>query len=132
MKRLYILLFTALLFNPSFLYSQSNEEEKYKNAIYKESDVPKYELPELLKSFNGKKITNVRQWERIRKPEILNFFAENLYGKVPKPQYPIQKDFKVTNIDTTFLDGLCTRKDILITHSNQLGKSRTSFGHVHS
>lgn len=120
MKRYYILLFAMVFFVPEFLFSQ--EEEKYKEAIYRESDVPEYELPELLKSFNGKKITNVHQWEHIRKPEILKFFAENLFGEVPDPQYPIQKEFKVVKVDSTYLDGLCTRKDIIITHSNKLGK----------
>lgn len=50
---------------------------------YDESKVPDYKLPDPLKTFSGREIKTVRQWEKIRKPELLNFFSTNVYGKVP-------------------------------------------------
>lgn len=99
----------------------AQEEEKYKDANYKEENVPAYELPELLKTFDGKKIGSARQWERLRRPEIIRFYAENMFGKVPEPQYPVKKEFKVVKEDSTCLEGLCTRKDITVRFFNEKG-----------
>ena len=52
-------------------------------TIDEESKVPKYILPELLKSDSGKKIETQIEWERIRRPEILEHFAGQMYGKIP-------------------------------------------------
>ena len=95
--------------------------KKYIGAIYKEKDVPEYELPELFTTFDGKKVRTVKQWENIRRPEIMKFFAENLYGKVPIPVEPIKKTFKVVKEDNSCLEGLCTRKDIVMTFKNKKG-----------
>ena len=118
--RKYVLSIVAfMVFFPVFLMAQ--EENKYKEANYKEENVPAYELPDLLTTFSGKKITSVRQWEQIRRPEIMKFFAENMYGKVPTPQYPVKKEFKVVKEDSTCLEGLCTRKEIMVRFSNEKG-----------
>ena len=50
---------------------------------YDESKVPHFEVPDPLRSFDGKKIKNTRQWERKRKPELLEFFTSNVYGRIP-------------------------------------------------
>ncbi len=50
---------------------------------YDESKVPKFELPDPLISFEGKKINSIRKWEKDRRPELLNFFTSQVYGKVP-------------------------------------------------
>ncbi|MCE4564222.1 acetylxylan esterase [Maribellus sp. CM-23] len=52
-------------------------------ANYDESKVPAFKLPDPLVTFNGKKIKNVKQWEKKRRPELLHFFTENFYGEVP-------------------------------------------------
>ncbi len=48
-----------------------------------ESKVPVYNLPKMLVSAHGRKIRNVKQWEKIRRPELLKLFAQEIYGKVP-------------------------------------------------
>ncbi len=53
------------------------------NANYDESKVPEYELPTLLKSNSGRKIKQVKQWEKIRRPEILKLFKQEVYGSIP-------------------------------------------------
>jgi len=50
-------------------------------ANYDESKVPSYTLPELLTLQNGKKVTDAKTWMKERRPEILQLFATNVYGK---------------------------------------------------
>lgn len=52
-------------------------------ANYDESKIPDFTLPDPLVTFNGKKIKNVKQWEKKGRPELLKFFTENVYGEVP-------------------------------------------------
>lgn len=51
---------------------------------YDESKVPPYKLPEALLTSAGKRITNTEQWNKMRRPEILRLFEENVYGVMPK------------------------------------------------
>ena len=97
-------------------------EGKYNEANYTESEVPGYVLPDLLTSFDGLKISSATEWEKTRKPEIIHFFEQNMYGEVPVPTSPIVKSFELLSKDTTILDGLCTRKDIQITFKNETGE----------
>jgi hypothetical protein len=98
------------------------QDEKYKEAIYMESDVPEYELPDVLRTFDNKKIKSSTEWETVRRPEVMKFFEENLYGKVPKPVDPVIKTFELVSEDKTFLDGLCTKKHIIIRFKNSRGR----------
>lgn len=50
---------------------------------YDESKVPEFTVTDPLTTFKGRKVRNVRVWEKKRRPELLNFFTENVYGKVP-------------------------------------------------
>ena len=40
-------------------------------------------VPELLVTERGERVTDVGLWERVRKPEILKWFRENVYGERP-------------------------------------------------
>ena len=95
---------------------------KYLEANYDESKVPKYVLPDVLSTFNGEKIETVKDWEEKGRPEIANFFEQNMFGEVPTPISEIKKSFKLVSEDKTLLNGLCTRKDIEITFHNTIGK----------
>jgi hypothetical protein len=94
---------------------------KYNGAIYQEKDVPEYTLPEVLKTFDGKTIKSAKQWEKSAKPEIINYFEQYIFGEVPIPLSPIEQTFEIISIDTTILEGLCTRKDVRITFKNEIG-----------
>ena len=109
-----------LLILSTFLYSTTgySQDEKFQHAIISKKDVPTYILPDLLTSFNGKKVASMQEWSKVRQPEIMNFFAENLYGKQPIPSESIKKSFTVLEEDKTFMDGLCTKKKIMVTFSN--------------
>jgi len=119
MKEIYLLLVLVL---GGIGAMAQNYEGKYLEANYEESRVPEFSLPDILKSFAGEQISTVQQWEQMRRPEIVDFFARNIYGEVPSPSSPIQKTFQLVSEDTSLLGGLCTRKDILISFENEQGK----------
>lgn len=83
---------------------------------YDESKVPAYTLPELLKTSSGKMVNNVKTWEQVRRPELLQLFAENVYGQTPKSFDNIR--FTTVKEDTAAMDGRARLKevDISVTH----------------
>ena len=47
------------------------------------SDILAYELPDPLVFNNGKSVKTSRQWEKKRRAEVLEVFAQEMYGHVP-------------------------------------------------
>ena len=72
-KRLLPLFVLLVVFTTLRAYSQ-----KQTKTNYDENKVPAYTLPELLKAANGKPITSVKEWEKIRRPELLSLFTEQM------------------------------------------------------
>lgn len=87
---------------------------------YFEEKVPSYKLPELLKTLQGKRVKNVKMWEKKRRNEILELFRENVYGRVPLTSYA--KSFNLVNEDKNAMEGRATLKQVDITISSE-GKS---------
>ncbi len=50
---------------------------------YDESKVPEFTVTNPLLSFNLKKVKNAKDWEKKRRPELLNYFTQNMFGEVP-------------------------------------------------
>lgn len=50
---------------------------------YDESKVPAYTLPDPLLTLSGQRVKNVRTWEKVRRPEVLRLFEDNIYGQMP-------------------------------------------------
>lgn len=88
---------------------------------YDESKVPAYTLPELLVSENGHKISDVKDWESIRRPEILRLFTEQVYGKSPKA--PAKLRYRVLSVDKKALGGKASRKEVEVFFSDQSDRS---------
>lgn len=63
------------------LYCPQVQSQQLTN--YDENLVPKLVLPDLLVSFEGNRIQSVEEWETIRKPEIVQAFADEMYGQLP-------------------------------------------------
>ena len=59
-------------------------------------------------------------WNKERRPEILELFRKNVYGRVPETPY--KKSFKVVNEDKTAMGGNATLKQVDITITAE-GKS---------
>jgi hypothetical protein len=81
------------------------------NENMDESKVNPYTLPDLLNS-KGRKIATAKQWERVRRPEILSLYQQHVYGRIPGR--PPAMHFTTTNIDTHALQGKATRKEVTI------------------
>ena len=89
------------------LHAQNHEESNYD-----ESKVPAYSLPDVLKTSNDKTIKNKKAWEKIRRPEVLTLFEDNIYGQVPKSFEDIR--FSVLSEDKNSMNGKAHRKEVLI------------------
>ena len=50
---------------------------------YDEALVPEYTLPDPLTCNDGTKVTTVEQWEKVRRPEILEQFQREMFGRLP-------------------------------------------------
>ena len=66
-----------LVFLAQSAFSQREETN------YDEAKVPLFQLPDPLRTFDGKTIGTVREWEELRRPELLDFFTDQVYGRVP-------------------------------------------------
>jgi len=102
--------------------SFAQEKEWESNVIYSETQVPFYELPDPLVTCEGKRITTVEEWEQIRRPQIMAMFAGTVYGRIPEPEQEVKQEYEVLSMDENFMDGLCTRKILLIKFSNHRGE----------
>jgi hypothetical protein len=84
---------------------------------YDESKVPAYTLPSLLTTSNGVKILNKKEWITKRRPELIELFTSQVYGRVPSTSY--KKSIQVVRTDPNAMDGLATLKLVDITISAQ-------------
>ena len=54
-------------------------------ANYDESKANPYpEIPELMKTNSGKKVKTAKQWYEVRRPEIIEDFEREIYGRLPE------------------------------------------------
>ncbi|WP_298650165.1 acetylxylan esterase [uncultured Proteiniphilum sp.] len=83
---------------------------------YNESKVPAYILPDLLEGNNGEKITSIEQWEKQRRPELLELFASQVYGQTPDAK--IDVTYELLTEDPNVMDGKATGKQVKFTFSN--------------
>jgi hypothetical protein len=69
-------------------------------------------LPDPLTTCAGDKVTTVAQWQKTRRPELLELFRTNVYGRVPAT--PVKLNFNVFDEDSKALDGTAIRKQVAI------------------
>ena len=93
------------------------------DVIYDQSKILHYDLPPLLVTAEGKKITSAEEWKNIRRPQILSLFANLVYGRVPQPESPIKIEFEVKKTNPNFMGGKATRKDVQIRFRNDKGRT---------
>lgn len=74
-------------------------------------------FPNPLKNSHGNLINSADSWQTLRRPEILELFRTQVYGR--SPAKPTALAFRVTSSDPSALDGLATRKEITVTFSNR-------------
>lgn len=78
---------------------------------YNESKVGTYTLPNPLINANGKPVKTQADW-RSRRAELIQLFAENVYGQTPKQAVKLR--FQTTHTDNNALNGLAIRKQVSI------------------
>ncbi|MEI6276339.1 MAG: acetylxylan esterase [Prolixibacteraceae bacterium] len=121
MNKLFKLLIVISL--PLGLFAQTKEKpqvppdtlnQKVDRPInYDEEKVPAYHLPDLLTCANGHKVTGKKEWANIRRPELLELFTTQVFGRVPGTPY--QKTIRVVKTDPNAMNGAATLKLIDIT-----------------
>lgn len=57
-------------------------------TISEESKVPPYTLPDPLVCADGRKVTDARTWEEVRRPEVFRLVEENMFGRTPDTRKP--------------------------------------------
>jgi hypothetical protein len=82
------------------------------DAHYDESKVPDYRLPDPLLAVDGTRIADAKSWTEFRRPQILELFEREMYGKAPGR--PVGMDFEVRSVEEGALQGKATRKEVVI------------------
>ena len=99
-----LLFLTALFMSGYVVQAQSRGEN------YDETKVPVYTLPDPLICENGDPVTSIKQWETVRRPELLQLFATRLYGVTPQESIPVE--YLQLDEKTDALDGKATCKQV--------------------
>jgi hypothetical protein len=99
-----------------FLFIIKTTFAQFNDVNYDESKVPSFVVPNPLETFNEKKVKNVKKWEKKRRPELLKFFTENVYGRVPG-------ELKIASVEVVetgenAINGKATRKQVELTFRN--------------
>ncbi len=94
---------------------------------YDETKVPEYVLPDVIKMTNRKQVRNIGDWEKIRRPQILRLFEDNIYGQFAKSMDSLR--FTVTE-NKSSMEGKSVLRKVLIQvshHGKTLGINLTLF-----
>src|SRR2546422_1209364 len=75
---------------------------------YDEAKVGSYRLPDPLVLQNGEAVRDPAAWNRRRRPEILELFKAQVYGR--NPARPADLRFEVAEVDERALAGAAIRK----------------------
>ncbi len=67
-------------------------------------------LPDVLKTFDGKPVTDAKTWFDVRRPELLKFFETQYYGKIPATAPKIK--WEVVSTDKNALEGKAIMKTL--------------------
>jgi hypothetical protein len=80
------------------------------DIIYDEARVPAYRLPDPLALSDGSIVDDARIWSERRRPELLDLFAQHVYGRTPtgKPEVRFERRL----VDATALGGAATRTEL--------------------
>ncbi len=72
-------------------------------------------LPDPLLTLDGQSVTNTTEWETVRRPEVVSFFAQYMYGHMPAAE---EISFNVDAVDANYLDGTAIKKQVSINYGS--------------
>lgn len=101
-----LLSLTAIAFSLSIATPAISADD----ANYTESKIPPYQLPDPLTFSDGRPVDTPEKWRNERRPELLELFAEHVYGHAPESHPEVE--FRVRKEVDDFLDGKATLKEI--------------------
>ncbi len=79
---------------------------------YDEAKVPAYTLPNPLVQASGQTVDDADTWFKRRRPEIIDTFAREVYGR--SPGRPASMRFETKSIDSQALGGKAVRKEVAV------------------
>jgi hypothetical protein len=80
----------------------------------------KVELPDVLTTQGGQKVTTSQQWTTQRRPEVLELFRQHVYGRAPVER-PAALKFE-PSLTPNMMNGTATRKLVNISYEGRGGK----------
>lgn len=80
-----------------------------------ESKVPPYVLPDPLRLKDGSRIARASTWKQRQRPELIEQFSREMYGRTPVAAGPLGVHAEVTDNDPQALEGRAVRKQITLT-----------------
>ena len=83
-------------------------------------------VPDLLTTEKGERVRDATAWEKVRKPEILEFFRREVYGRRPV-QRPPHLEFSSVAPDRVMMDGAAVRKRIRVEYGGSHGTNSFVF-----
>jgi hypothetical protein len=79
------------------------------------------DLPDPLTTVSGEKVTSARVWQKTRRPEVLELFRKNIYGRMPVRR-PEKLKFDVFDSANDALAGTAIRKQVRISYAGPNGE----------
>ena len=77
-------------------------------------------LPDLLMAEDGSRIDTAQKWEEIRRPEIIRFFQDKVFGRFPEHAYSISYRTEYSNENA--LDGRAICETVYVCINGPLGE----------
>ena len=94
-------------------------------AVFAAEPEPK-NVPELMTTKSGEKVTSVEMWEKVRRPELMEIFLENEYGRRPVER-PDTLAFELAEPDKLMMDGKAIRKRVRVSWKGPLASQSFVF-----
>jgi hypothetical protein len=102
---------------PLMLLAYLGAQAQAPAANYDESKVPKYSLPDVLTLNNGQKVRDAKTWSEKRRPEILELYRSQVFGRSPAVTPRLKYD--VFSVDRQALGGKAIRKQVTVYFSDK-------------
>jgi hypothetical protein len=79
-------------------------------ANFDETKVPPYSLPDPLQLNNGKEVTTPQMWWQLRRPEIVELFDGEIYGRLPADTPKVNWEVLSTTKETAYGFAVISKK----------------------
>ena len=95
-------------------------------AVFEPAAPAPNNVPPLMQTFKGEKVSTLKLWEKVRAPELLKAFTTGEYGRRPVER-PDSLVFESVEPDVEMMEGKALRKRVRATYSGRYGKGSFEF-----